>query len=78
MKNSFQNTSTITTGLSGFDKIVITVLKTTFAKSEAKVITYRDCKLLDKENFKADLKNSLRDTNVLSCSFFEKNILHVL
>ena len=43
--NSFQNTSTITTGLSNFHKMVITVLKATFRKSKPKVITYRGFKL---------------------------------
>ena len=64
--NSFQNTSTITTGLSDFHKIVITVLKAISTKSKSKVITYRDFKRFNEEKFKTDfkkLKNSLRITN---------------
>ena len=45
--NSFQNTSTITTGLSDFHKMVITVLKAIFKKSKPTVITYRDFKLFN-------------------------------
>ena len=56
--NSFQNTSTITTGLSDFLKMVITVLKATFTKSKPKVIIYRDFKLFNEEKFKTDLKNT--------------------
>ena len=36
--DSFQNTSTITTGLSDFQKVVVTVLKTTFLKSKLRGI----------------------------------------
>ena len=64
--NSFQNTSAITTGLSDFQKMVITVLKVTFTKSKPKVITYRDFQLFNEEKFKTDLKNSLRITNISS------------
>ena len=39
--NSFQNTSTMSTGLSDFHKIVVTVLNTTFLKSKPRVITCR-------------------------------------
>ena len=38
--NSFQNTSTVTTGLSDFHQMIITVLKATFTKSKSKFITY--------------------------------------
>ena len=64
--NSFQNTSTITTGLSDFRKMVITVLKINFTKNKPKVITYRDFKLFNEERFKTDLKIYLRARNILS------------
>ena len=47
--NSFQNTSAITTGLSDFHKMVITVLKTIFTKSKPNVVTYRDFKLFNEK-----------------------------
>ena len=37
---SFQNTTTITTGLSDFHKMVVTVMKTTFSKAQPKIIYY--------------------------------------
>ena len=76
--NSFHNTSTITTGLSDFHKMVITVLKATFTKSKPKVITYRDFKLFNEEKFKTDLKNILRITKISSYHVFEKIFLKVL
>ena len=69
----FKVHSTITTGLSDFHKMVITVLKAT--KSKPKVITYRDFKLFDKEKFKTDLKNYLKLTNISSYYVFEKTFL---
>ena len=39
---SFQKTSTVSTGLSDFHKMVVIVLKTTFPKAKPKVIPYRD------------------------------------
>ena len=43
---SFQNTSTISTGLSDFHKMIITVHKSTFRKAKANVIQYRCFKKL--------------------------------
>ena len=51
---SFQNMSTITTGASNFHKMRITVLKATFTKSKAKIITHFSC--LIKKNLKLILK----------------------
>ena len=62
--NSFQNTSTMTTGLSDLHKMVVTVLKKTFLKSKLTVITYRDYRSFDNDKFKSDLKNSLKLRNV--------------
>ena len=76
--NGFQNTSTITTGLSDFHKMVITVSKATFTKSTPKVITFRDFKLFNEEKFKTDLQNSLRITTISSYYVFEKKFLKVL
>ena len=39
---SFQNTTTVCTGLYDFHKMVITVLKTTFPKAKPKVLSYMD------------------------------------
>ena len=39
---SFQNTTTVATGLSDFHKMVVTVMKTTFPKAEPQIVYYRD------------------------------------
>ena len=43
---SFQNTTTLTNGLSVFHKMPVTVLKTKFDKGKPKEVTYRDYKKL--------------------------------
>ena len=44
---SFQHTETVSTGLSDFHKLVLTVLKTTVSKSKPREIHYRDYKKFD-------------------------------
>ena len=39
---SFQSSGVIETGLSDFHKMTVTVMKTTFEKSDPKIIHYRD------------------------------------
>ena len=56
---SFQKTTTVTTGLSDFHKMTITVLKTTFPKAAPKVITYRDYSCSSDVDFENDLKRNL-------------------
>ena len=40
----FQNSCAIVTGLSGFDKLVVTVMKATYKNSQPEIIMYRSCK----------------------------------
>ena len=76
--NSFQNTSTICTGLSDFHKMVVTVLKSCFQKQNPKEIMYRDYKKFDISNFKSELKCALNETKMKSYGNFEKVFLQVL
>ena len=52
---SFQKTTTVTTGLSDFHKMTITVLKTTFPKSDPRILTYRTPYEI------ADLENAMKE-----------------
>ena len=65
----------MTTGLSDFHKIVVTVLKTTFLKSKPRVITCREYRSFGNDKFKTDLKNSLGFRNVSSYLMFEEIFL---
>ena len=56
---SFQETTVVSTGLSDFHTMPVTVLKTKFQKNKPKEITYRDYKKFDENKFKLELKSSL-------------------
>ena len=75
---SFQNTVTVTTGLSDFHRLVVTVMKTTFPKAKPKIIYYRDYKKFDLQEFRRDLRNELRTTVVLGYAHFEYIFLQIL
>ena len=75
---SFQNTSTMSTGLSDCHKMVITVLKTTFEKAKPKEIFYRNYKNFDSDNFKLELQNALNCNRVTNYSLFENVFVDVL
>ena len=73
---SFQSTMVITTGLSDYHKMVLTVLKNKFVKQKPKEIEYRCYKLLDRGVFREELKNSL--ANVRMMEEFDEAYLKVL
>ena len=52
---SFQNSCIIETGLSDFHKLVVTVMKTTYKKSQPKIINYRSYKYFNSESFREEL-----------------------
>ena len=60
----FQNTTAISTGLSDFHKMIVTVMKNTIPKSEPKIIQYRDYKTFDENNFREELKEKLNGNDV--------------
>ena len=53
---AFQNTTTVFTGLSDFDKLVLIVLKTSITKSKPQKITCRDYKNVYCVRFNDELK----------------------
>ena len=67
-KNSFQNSTTIETGLSDFHKMTRTVLKTHFKKKEPIVVDYRKYKYFNEQNFRNDLTRQLE---ILSMEHFD-------
>ena len=72
-----QNTTVITTGLSDFHKMVITVLKKSFQKAKPKIIQYRDYKKLNENNFVNQLHNSFEDRITSSYQEFYNKFLNV-
>ena len=76
--STFQNTTTVTTGLSDFHKMVVTVMKTTFPKAQPKIVYYRDYKNFDIYNFRTDLRARLSETKEKDYYHFELTFLRVL
>ena len=62
-QHSFQNTMTISTGLSDFHKMIITVLKSSFIKLKARETYYRDYKNFSSNSFREELTLSLGRIN---------------
>ena len=56
----FQNSCVIETRLSGFHKMIVTVMKTTYRKIEPRVINYQDYKSFISEGFREPLLQNLK------------------
>ena len=62
-KYCFENTSSFETGISDHHHLIHSMLKTTFEKEESKIVTYRNYKQFQSENFEKDLTSSLINCN---------------
>ena len=78
--SSFQNSSTIETGLSDFHHLVFTVMKTTFRKKPPKVIRYRNYKNYVPENYLFDVYQAQAgiDLSVLPHDDFDNLLIRIL
>ena len=61
---SFQSTCVIETGLSGFHRITVSVLKAYFRKLPPKIVTYRDFIKFENEKFMDSLKLTLHSEDI--------------
>ena len=57
---SFQNSCVIETGLSDFHKMIVTVMRLSYRKTEPRVISYRDYKSFSNEGFRESLLENLK------------------
>ena len=77
--NSFILSNTVTTGISDFHKMVISVFKTTFAKAKPKELVYRAYKKFDKEKFRSDVLEMLNNAATpISYTYFKDCIIDKL
>ena len=74
--SSFMKTKTVSTGLSDFHKMIVTVMRTTFPKIEPTKIKYRDFTKYDRFKFGNDLQNKMG--NISNYGAFEKKFLETL
>ena len=75
---SFQNTITVSTGISDFHKMIVTVFKTTFNKVKPKEIVYRNYKTFNKIAFETDLKKLALSRDCNNYNDFESIFLSVV
>ena len=73
----FQNTKAISTGLSGFHTMVVSILKHTFHRSTLKELVYRDYKNVDRVIFKRELEDKLNQ-QINEYKHFEQIFLEIL
>ena len=77
-RHSFQNTTSFSTGLSDFHKLVISSMKLTFPKVSATTITYRNMKIFDRNAFRNDLRLKLGEIPKQTYGVFAKTFLDAL
>ena len=75
--SSFRNSCAIETGLSDFQKMTITVMKTTFQKLKPKLIYYRDYSMFSKDKFKEELLSKSSMQNISSTINGLENVLQI-
>ena len=75
---SFQKTTTVSTGLSDFHKMIVTVMKSTFPKSQPKVIPYRDFSKYNPGDFGNDLRAKLDSEEISAYDTLHDIILNTL
>ena len=75
--SNFQNTKAISTGLSDFHKMVVSVLKHNFHRSTPKELVYRDYKNFDRVVFKRELEDKLNQQGN-EYKHFEQILLEIL
>ena len=76
--NSFQCTKTVSTGLSYFHRMIVTVLKTTFPKVKPRILRYRNYSKFVENNFYSDMEVRLQNTIVREYGTFHNAFLGVL
>ena len=77
-RSSFQNTTTISTGISDFHKMVVTVFKTTFPKCKPQLKKFRSYKKFVLSDFKYELKQKLISKAHVNYKTFYDTFISVL
>lgn len=75
---SFQKTTTVSTGLSDFHKMIVTVLKTTFPKVKPKLVSYRNFSKYEAHEFEDNLRANLESNCCKTYDSFENIFLRTL
>ena len=74
---SFQNCSAIETGLLDFYKLVVTVMKITYKKSQPKTIIYRSYKYFNNKGFRENCYK-LEPMEITAMKVLKISVLHAM
>ena len=78
-KHSFENSTTVETGLSDHHKMIITMMKGKFKKKDPKIINFRCYKNFDDNLFRDELINALRNTHDdMDYDYFKSTFVAIL
>ena len=78
-KHSFENSTTVETGLSDHHKMIITMMKGKFKKKDPKIINFRCYKNFDDNLFRDELINALRNTHDdMNYDYFKSTFVAIL
>ena len=72
---SFQNSCVVETGLSDFHKMVVTVMKTSYRKSQPKIIHYRNYKNFSNDIFRDSLQKIFHQNLENNCDQYVEDFL---
>ena len=72
-QQNFQQIYAIETGISDFQKMVVTVMKTNYKKQKPKTIHYRNYKHFHEQSFNFELSNELQKININNAELKEFN-----
>ena len=75
---SFQNTLNLSTGVSVFHNLIVTVYKVAKPKNQPKTIHYRNFKKFDKESFESDLRTKFLGEDIVNYKVFEDFFIQTL
>ena len=74
---SFQNSCVFETGISGFHRVTVTVMKTFFHKLQLRIINYRSCKHFENHKFREGLLSKSCNTNIKSSIYKFSGLIDV-
>ena len=78
-KHSFENSTTVETGLSDHHKMIITMMKGKFKKKDPQIINFRCYKKFDDNLFRVELQNALRNTRKeMDYDYFKLTFMAIL
>ena len=74
----FQNSSTFKTGLSDFQKLILTLFKSEIPWQQTNIISYRDCERFDSQAFESVITKKIGKNTSMDFEAFKRTIIDAL